>query len=260
MARFARWATMIVSTGVVFLVSLWLFRFLSFQWMPHNTADRWVVAAAFATVAASAVAAATAWWAGRDEQSEVPRKEQPQKIGSVGGQEITRSDGAVFGPLGDYRGAVFNIQSADRAQPESSSNAKPEPRKVAEEKSQPAVAEHDSQADVIPLRGRSERNREFPAGARSWANLAEVLRQTSLEGQDWVALSVASRQLQIELEAQHITEPDIPETVPKLASKLRDLLGIITDSSTPPNQFSARLAEAQRAKGYLLRLLTPKSG
>ena len=91
MARFARWATMIVSTGVVFLVSLWLFRFLSFQWMPHNTADRWVVAAAFATVAASAVAAATAWWAGRDEQSEVPRKEQPQKIGSVGGQEITRS-------------------------------------------------------------------------------------------------------------------------------------------------------------------------
>jgi len=55
-------------------------------------------------------------------------------------------------------------------------------------------------------------------------------------------------------------EPGIPESVPHLATKLRDLLKIITDSSTPANQFSARLAEAQRAKSYLLRLLTPRSG
>jgi TIR domain len=120
--------------------------------------------------------------------------------------------------------------------------------------------ERDSQADVIPLRGKSAQNRVIPSKARSWTNLAEVLRQVSLNGQDWIALFAASRPLQAELEAEHLMEPGIPESVPHLAAKLRDLLMIITDSSTPADQFSARLAEAQRAKSYLLRLLAPRSG
>jgi hypothetical protein len=132
----------------------------------------------------------------------------------------------------------------------------PDEQSLAEE----TAPERDSQADVIPFRGKSAQNRDIPSKARSWTNLAEVLRRVSLNGQDWIGLSAASLPLQIELEAEHFMEPGIPESVPYLAAKLQDLLMVITDSSTPADQFSARVAEAQRAKSYLLRLLTPRSG
>ena len=90
MASLARWLVAIVSTLATFGVCLWLFRFISFSWMPHTTTDRWAVAAAFATVAATAVGAATSWWANREGES---------------------SEGPVFGSRGDYRGAIFNIES-----------------------------------------------------------------------------------------------------------------------------------------------------
>jgi hypothetical protein len=50
----------------VFGGCLWLFRFASWSWMPDATSDRWVVAAAFATVTAGAVGAAGTWWASRE--------------------------------------------------------------------------------------------------------------------------------------------------------------------------------------------------
>ena len=67
-----RWLAAICSTVIVFGLCLWLFRFVSFSWMPHAEADRWVVATAFATVAAGAAGAATGSWAGRDRERPDP--------------------------------------------------------------------------------------------------------------------------------------------------------------------------------------------
>ena len=61
--RLMRWLVTVTATVAVFGVCLWLFRFASWSWMPDKTADRWVVAAAFATVTAGA---AGAWWASRE--------------------------------------------------------------------------------------------------------------------------------------------------------------------------------------------------
>jgi hypothetical protein len=61
-----RWLVAVTAAVAVFGVCLWLFRFASWSWMPHATPDRWVVAAAFATVTAGAVGAAGAWWASRE--------------------------------------------------------------------------------------------------------------------------------------------------------------------------------------------------
>ncbi len=64
----ARWLIAVASTVGAFGICLWSFRFVSFSWMPHAEADRWVVATAFAAVAAGAVGAATGWWAGREHK------------------------------------------------------------------------------------------------------------------------------------------------------------------------------------------------
>ena len=64
--RLMRWLVAVTVTVAVFGGCLWLFRFASWSWMPHATSDRWVVAAAFATVTAGAVGAAGTWWASRE--------------------------------------------------------------------------------------------------------------------------------------------------------------------------------------------------
>jgi hypothetical protein len=63
--RLMRWLVAVTAAVVVFGVCLWLFRFVSWSWMPHATSDRWLVATAFASVTAGAVFAAP-WWAGRE--------------------------------------------------------------------------------------------------------------------------------------------------------------------------------------------------
>lgn len=70
MARWARWTVTVVTAAVVFGVCLWGARSVSFELMADATeADRWAVAAAFAAVVATAVAAAVGWWAGREDRS-----------------------------------------------------------------------------------------------------------------------------------------------------------------------------------------------
>ena len=73
-------------------------------------ADRWVVATAFATVAAGAVGAATAWWAGReDSPAVVPppggrvvrqrgKASGRAKVTQVGGSRNVPSGGTGAGP------------------------------------------------------------------------------------------------------------------------------------------------------------------
>ena len=64
--RLMRWLVAVTATVAVFGVCLWLFRFASWSWLPHAEADRWAVAAAFASVTAGAVGVAGAWWASRE--------------------------------------------------------------------------------------------------------------------------------------------------------------------------------------------------
>ncbi len=72
MSRSVRWVVAVGAVLATFGLCLWLARMVSWGWMPRAEADRWVVATAFATVAAGAVGAATAWWAGRDDDPTAP--------------------------------------------------------------------------------------------------------------------------------------------------------------------------------------------
>ncbi|MFJ8113782.1 hypothetical protein [Streptomyces sp. NPDC096132] len=66
MARTVRWATAVAATLVAFGVGLWLAGSVFSGWLPRGEAERWAVAAAFATIAAGAVGAPFGWWAGRE--------------------------------------------------------------------------------------------------------------------------------------------------------------------------------------------------
>ncbi|MBV9449122.1 MAG: hypothetical protein JO345_24815 [Streptosporangiaceae bacterium] len=79
--RWLRWLVAVTATVAVLGACLWLFRFASWSWMPHATADRWVVAAAFASVTAGATLAAGAWWAGREtpQQADLAATEQGRR-------------------------------------------------------------------------------------------------------------------------------------------------------------------------------------
>jgi hypothetical protein len=80
-----RWLVAVTVTVAVFGVCLWLFRFASWSWMPHATSDRWVVAAAFATVTAGAVGAAGAWWASRETPPLAGKGEPLAETADAGG-------------------------------------------------------------------------------------------------------------------------------------------------------------------------------
>ena len=97
----ARWLIAVASTVGAFGICLWLFRFVSFSWMPHAEADRWVVATAFAAVAAGAVGAATGWWAGREHKRPDPAGEELASLSGPGCSELEvpgfASDSAFLG-------------------------------------------------------------------------------------------------------------------------------------------------------------------
>ncbi len=64
MRSFGRWAFTVLIVVVVFILTLWLGYRLFGRVLPHAAeADRWVVAAAFATVISGGVAAWIAHWA-----------------------------------------------------------------------------------------------------------------------------------------------------------------------------------------------------
>lgn len=111
--RVMRWLVAVTVTVAVFGGCLWLFRFASWPWMPHATPDRWVVAAAFATVTAGAVGAAGTWWASR----EIPPRAGPADAGGAGpGPAVPAAGGRSIGAGGDISGiasagdGAINIQ------------------------------------------------------------------------------------------------------------------------------------------------------
>lgn len=81
--RLMRWMLAMAATATAFGVCLWLFRFVSWSWMPHATSDRWAVAAAFASVTAGAVGAAGAWWAGTASPERGNRSEAMLEVTQV---------------------------------------------------------------------------------------------------------------------------------------------------------------------------------
>lgn len=94
MSRLIRWLVAFGAAVGVFWVCLWLFQFASFSWLPRADADRWVVAAAFAGVAAGAIGACMNWWAGREDQpSAVEARTVRQKARASGKSRITQIGG-----------------------------------------------------------------------------------------------------------------------------------------------------------------------
>jgi len=71
-AACVRWVIASLVAIGLFWLCLWLFHFAWFSWLPRGDADRWVVAAAFATVTATVVGAAMAYWAGRGDRADTP--------------------------------------------------------------------------------------------------------------------------------------------------------------------------------------------
>ncbi|MGW5774519.1 hypothetical protein [Streptomyces sp. NPDC003863] len=66
MSRPMRWTVAAVAAAVTFWVCLWAARAVSWGWLPKEEDTRFAVAIAFATVAATVVAAGVGWWAGRE--------------------------------------------------------------------------------------------------------------------------------------------------------------------------------------------------
>jgi hypothetical protein len=69
MGRSVRWFVTAVVIVMTFGSCLWAGHGLSWDWLPDGEAERWGVAATFATVVAGAVGAPLGWWAGRERSA-----------------------------------------------------------------------------------------------------------------------------------------------------------------------------------------------
>jgi hypothetical protein len=105
--RWLRWPTAVLAGLLAAAVCLWAFRFLHWPWLPTSEADRWVVAAMFATVAGTGVLTAVAWWAGREGPSGKdgePTTWVSQRAKASGQAHITQVGRDMY-PPGDGRDA-----------------------------------------------------------------------------------------------------------------------------------------------------------
>ncbi|MEU1224982.1 hypothetical protein [Streptomyces sp. NPDC005828] len=95
MSRPMRWTVAVVAAAVTFWVCLWAARTVSWEWLPKEEETRFAVAIAFATVAATVVAAGVGWWAGR-EQPPAPAVERTvsQRATATGKSRITQIGGS----------------------------------------------------------------------------------------------------------------------------------------------------------------------
>ncbi|MFH8625095.1 hypothetical protein ACH4A8_25010 [Streptomyces vietnamensis] len=93
MSRPMRWTVAVVAAAVTFWVCLWAARAVSWGWLPKEEETRFAVAIAFATVAATVVAAGVGWWAGR-EQPPQPEPTVSQRATATGKGRITQVGGS----------------------------------------------------------------------------------------------------------------------------------------------------------------------
>jgi hypothetical protein len=253
-----RWLTAICSTVIAFGLCLWLFRFVSFSWMPHAESDRWAVAAAFATVTAGAVGAATGWWAGRErERPDHPQTNVDPRDNPSGAQNVDDAKGQIFGPGGDFRGANFYYEPKLNPPLTPRTSSVNRPNQAASDQPE-AIREESGGASIIPINRNADSRQEGYRQRRSWDDLSEALRQTSLDGKDWVALAGSSHRLRRELEAERAPDPSLPGSVPILVTRLRNLLKTLASSTSTPN-FDVRVEEAQQTIDWLLGLLNSNS-
>ncbi|MFB7513752.1 hypothetical protein [Streptomyces sp. NPDC056144] len=66
MSRPVRWLATVAAALVTFGGCLWAAQAVTWGWLPSTEETRFAVAIAFATVAATVVAAGLGWWAGRE--------------------------------------------------------------------------------------------------------------------------------------------------------------------------------------------------
>jgi hypothetical protein len=95
----------VTAVVVVFGVGLWLAGSVFSGWLPRGEAERWAVAAAFATVAAGAVGAPLGWWAGRETRT-----------GGRVVQRATAGDASRTVQIGGSRGGTVSRAPGDLEQ------------------------------------------------------------------------------------------------------------------------------------------------
>ena len=106
--RPTRWFAAAIVSIVTFMAFLWLFHMASFAWLPHNEADRWVVAAGFATAGSAGVTACACWWAGREDGLEPHENSLPtslqlnQRARASGRSRITQVAGNQYNVVGRH--------------------------------------------------------------------------------------------------------------------------------------------------------------
>ena len=72
MGLLARRAIVAVASIAAFVLGLWVDQQLTWSWLPHAEADRWVVAAAFATITATVTLTLAGAWAEKEPAAEQP--------------------------------------------------------------------------------------------------------------------------------------------------------------------------------------------
>lgn len=251
MAQPVRWLLVIASTVATFVVCLLLVRLISFSWMPQTETDRWAVAAAFAAVAAGSVGTAMGQWAGHEKGNESQHRKVSTKGDSLK-QAACDEQKPIFGPSQEYPYEESNSQSEKPVTQEPDS---PSSLDVSQVRDEPhPTGGNDGKAIIIQF---PDRGVAHIGGQRSWGNLVKILRQTSLDGQDYVALAFSTRQLREELEIDRTPDPTVPESAQRFVNRLKELLKIIINSSTSPEDLETSLSEARTTMDLLVRLLTP---
>lgn len=118
MTRLVKWLITAAVTLIAFVLCTWLGWVAEILLWPHaleSTADRWVVAAAFATVMASAVVAWGSWWAGRDEG---PKSEEQSKTHPLLIQDVHADvGGSAYGVQGGNQHVYYHYAPSKELDP-----------------------------------------------------------------------------------------------------------------------------------------------
>ena len=84
----ARRAIAGIAAIAAFVLGLWVDQQVHWSWLPHTPSDRWVVAAAFATITATVALTLAGAWAEDEPTTEHPETPQPPPTPGSGGDHI----------------------------------------------------------------------------------------------------------------------------------------------------------------------------
>jgi len=98
MRRTARWLIALAAMVGAFVLGLWVAQQVHWSWLARSEADRWVVAAGFATVVATGVLTATAGWADHEPAPASTAASPGESTVQAGSGDHVEFHGDQYGP------------------------------------------------------------------------------------------------------------------------------------------------------------------